>query len=249
VGGGRHVVRGDLADLLGVGEDLLELRGEGAHLVVGQRQLGEHRDVPHVVVGEGHAGGRYPLRPCEAVAVPDLVLAVLADTHRTAARARDLPAEVFALVEGADVVVHAGDITDRAVLDVLAEAGAPVHAVLGNNDRSLVGLLPERLDLELAGVRVGVVHDSGPAAGRARRLHRLFPDADLVVFGHSHIPWDEEGVGGQRLLNPGSPTQRRRQPVATLARVELGGGRVLRTEVLPVAPPPVRAGGRTRPAT
>jgi uncharacterized protein len=95
-------------------------------------------------------------------------------------------------------------------------------------------LLPERLELELAGVRVGMVHDSGPARGRADRLHAMFPAADLVVFGHSHIPWDEVGVDGQRLLNPGSPTQRRRQPVATCARVVLTDGGVGEIRILPV---------------
>lgn len=168
----------------------------------------------------------------------DLVVAVVADTHRTAARAADLPAAVLELCAAADVVVHAGDITDLAVLDVLGAGGAPVHAVLGNNDRGLEGVLPARLDLDLAGVAVGVVHDAGPARGRERRLRRLFPDAALVVFGHSHIPWDAPGEGGQHLFNPGSPTQRRRQPVATAGRVVLRDGVIAETRVIPVGPAP-----------
>ena len=133
-----------------------------------------------------------------------LVVAVLADTHRRTERARDLPAAVFDLIASADVILHAGDIVEQAVLDVLAEH-APVHAVLGNNDPSLAGVLPERLEVELAGVRVGMVHDSGPAKGRGRRLHRMFPDCDVVVFGHSHIPWNAEGVDGQLCSTPARP--------------------------------------------
>lgn len=111
---------------------------------------------------------------------------------------------------------------------------APVHAVLGNNDVALRGALPDRLEVELAGVRVALVHDAGARAGRERRLHRWFPDAALVVFGHSHEPVDIEGVGGQRLFNPGSALQRRRQPHRTFGRLELTGGRVVRHEIVVV---------------
>ena len=110
----------------------------------------------------------------------------------------------------------------------------PVHAVLGNNDTVLVGALPDRLELELAGVRIAMVHDSGVRAGRERRVHRWFPDAGLVVFGHSHEPVDVEGVEGQRLFNPGSAVQRRRQPRRTVGRLELVAGRVVRHEIVPV---------------
>ena len=158
---------------------------------------------------------------------------MLADTHRRADRAEDLPDAVFDLVREADVILHAGDIVEQPVLDILARH-APVHAVLGNNDPSLAGVLPERLEVELAGVRVGMVHDSGRATGRAERLHDMFPDADVVVFGHSHIPWNETGVGGQLLFNPGSPTQRRQQPVATMGRLVLRDGVVEAATILPV---------------
>ena len=97
----------------------------------------------------------------------------------------------------------------------------PVHAVLGNNDHGLVGCLPERLELEIGGLRLAVVHDSGARVGRAGRLRRWFPQADLVVFGHSHQPVNELGEGGQRLFNPGSPTQRRQAPVATYGWVTI----------------------------
>ncbi|WP_370326106.1 metallophosphoesterase [Euzebya sp.] len=165
--------------------------------------------------------------------MPELQVAVIADTHRTAARAEDLPPEVYALCKSADVILHAGDITDRAVLDVLGRYAA-VHAVLGNNDRGLEEELPERLELDLAGVAVAMVHDSGPAKGREARLHRMFPTAGVVVFGHSHIPWDTVGVDGQILFNPGSPTQRRRQPVATCGRLVLADGAVVRREIIPI---------------
>ncbi len=131
------------------------------------------------------------------------------------------------------MVLHAGDIVDASVLDEL-EAYAPTHAVLGNNDHDLVGVLPERLELTLAGVAVGMVHDSGPRRGREARLRRAFPTAELVVFGHSHIPWDGPGLEGQWLLNPGSPTQRRSQPHPTLATVELVEGRIATTHIVAV---------------
>jgi hypothetical protein len=140
---------------------------------------------------------------------------------------------VWDQVEACDVVLHAGDVVTADLLDAL-RARRPVHAVLGNNDHALVGVLPDRLELELGGVRVAMVHDSGTRAGRERRMRRWFPEAQLVVFGHSHEPVDAEGVEGQRLFNPGSAVQRRRQPRRTVGVLELGGGRIVGHEVLPV---------------
>jgi len=151
---------------------------------------------------------------------------VLADTHLRGGIDR-LPPEVLEALGTADLVLHAGDVVTARAYRELAEA-APVRAVLGNNDHELAGCLPHAVELD--GVRVGMVHDSGPAAGRAGRLHRRFPLADLVVFGHSHAPCDEPGLEGQRLFNPGSPTQRRRQPRPSLGRLEISAGR-LRTSV------------------
>jgi uncharacterized protein len=151
---------------------------------------------------------------------------VIADTHlRRAWPNRRLPAPAVRALAEADVILHAGDITEPEHLDDLRRH-AEVHAVLGNNDPELVGVLPETLEVELAGVRVGMIHDSGPARGRAPRLHRTFPEADVVVFGHSHIPVNEPGVEGQLLFNPGSPTERRRQPHRTIGILELADGQV-----------------------
>lgn len=162
---------------------------------------------------------------------------MLADTHvRTAVRApgpprRHLPAVVWQQLEGTDVILHAGDILDAGVLDILGQV-APVHAVLGNNDLSLVGTLPTTLALDLAGVKIAMVHDSGPSAGRAARLYRRFPQAAVVVFGHSHVPVNEIGQEAQLLFNPGSPTQRRAQPVHTMGELLLADGAVVSHRII-----------------
>jgi putative phosphoesterase len=140
---------------------------------------------------------------------------------------------VWAAVDRADGVLHAGDVTDTELLDHLASR-RPLWAVLGNNDRTLTKRLPEVVEETLGGVPVAMVHDSGPRKGREARLSRRFPHARVVVFGHSHEPVDALGVGGQRLFNPGSPTQRRRQPVATYGWLKLDGGRVLEHRIVPV---------------
>ncbi|MFN2608077.1 MAG: metallophosphoesterase family protein [Acidimicrobiales bacterium] len=151
---------------------------------------------------------------------------VLSDTHIRRGGRRRLPDAAYAHLESADLVLHAGDVLVPEVLHELA-GFAPVHAVLGNNDADLVGVLPETRLLDVDGVRIGMIHDSGPSAGRAGRMRRRFPTADVVVFGHSHIPWDADGVDGQLLLNPGSPTERRAQPAHTLATLDVAGGAVV----------------------
>jgi uncharacterized protein len=149
-----------------------------------------------------------------------------ADTH-VPKRARDLPASLWRAIERADVVVHAGDWVDVALLDEMEARAARVIGVYGNNDGPpLRARLPEVARAELAGVRLAVVHETGPAAGRERRCAHRFPDVDVLVFGHSHIPWDttapcQQQSRGLRLLNPGSPTDRRRQPVATYLTAEV----------------------------
>jgi putative phosphoesterase len=150
---------------------------------------------------------------------------VLADTHIRRGSRRRLSDAVRAELERADVILHAGDLLVPEVLEEL-HGFAPVHAVLGNNDHELIGCLPEQLVVDIEGVRIAMVHDSGARAGRAGRLRRRFPDAAVVVFGHSHLPVDELGIDGQRLLNPGSPTERRGAPHRTLGRLGLVDGRV-----------------------
>lgn len=157
---------------------------------------------------------------------------MLADTHLRADLA-PLPPGVWDELEACDAVLHAGDVVTDDLLAAL-RARRPVHAVLGNNDHALAGSLPDRLELELAGVRVAMVHDSGARGGRSRRMHRWFPDADVVVFGHSHEPVDEVGEGGQRLFNPGSAVQRRRQPRRTLGVLELAAGAVVGHRIVPL---------------
>ena len=157
---------------------------------------------------------------------------VLSDTHLRPGSRRRLPDTVYRALETANVVLHAGDIVTADVLDELS-GWAPVHAVLGNNDLDpALSALPEtRLDV-LDGVRVAMIHDSGPRTGREGRLRRRFPDADVVVFGHSHIPWNALGLDGQLLFNPGSPTERRAQPDHTYGVLELDAGRVLLADIV-----------------
>ena len=151
-------------------------------------------------------------------------LLIVADTH-VPARARDLPEQVWQEVERADAVVHAGDWVEVDLLDRLEDRAARLIGVYGNNDGpALRARLPEVARVELAGLRLGVVHETGAARGRTERCARAYPDLDVLVFGHSHIPWDTVAASGLRLLNPGSPTDRRRQPHCTYltARVENG---------------------------
>jgi putative phosphoesterase len=150
---------------------------------------------------------------------------VLSDTHAPRFWKGCPPAVAEHLVT-ADVILHAGDVCTPDVLDLLA-GFAPVHVVLGNNDRPEVAAwgAPETLQVELGGVQVAMIHDSGQKAGRTARMRRRFPTADLVVFGHSHIPMDVTG-DGVRVFNPGSPTDKRRQPHRTLGLLDLDGGAV-----------------------
>lgn len=142
-------------------------------------------------------------------------LLLLADTH-VPKRARDLPAQVWHEVSAADVVVHAGDWVEVRLLDAMTNRSARLVAVHGNNDGpELRERLPEVARAELAGVRLAVVHETGPTTGREHRCAQQYADADVLVFGHSHIPWDTTAPTGLRLLNPGSPTDRRRQPYCT----------------------------------
>lgn len=150
---------------------------------------------------------------------------VLSDTHLRPGRPARLPDAAYAELGGADLVLHAGDLVTVDLLHEL-EGFAPTRAVLGNNDVGLAGLLPETDLFDVDGVRIGLVHDPGPRAGRERRMRRRFPDADVVVFGHSHIPWNDTGIDGQVLFNPGSAVDRRAQPHRTLGVLDVRAGRI-----------------------
>jgi putative phosphoesterase len=160
---------------------------------------------------------------------------VLADTHIRAGGRRQLPEAVYRLLDGADAVLHAGDVVDDSLLATLRSI-APTYAVLGNNDRALEGSLPGTRQFELGGVPIAMVHDSGARDGRAARLHRKFPYAAVVVFGHSHTPCNEFGIDGQLLFNPGSPTERRAQPHHTAGILEVDSGTVLDHRIIVVGP-------------
>jgi uncharacterized protein len=151
-------------------------------------------------------------------------LLIIADTHLPV-RARALPTEVWEAVDTADVVIHAGDWVSVDALDELDGRARRLIGVHGNNDGpQLRQRLPEVARVELDGVRIAVVHETGDRRNREKRCDDRFPATDLLVFGHSHIPWDTVAPSGMRLLNPGSPTDRRRQPHCTYLTVLLDQG-------------------------
>ena len=142
-------------------------------------------------------------------------LLIMSDTH-VPTRAKDLPTPLWDEVAAADVVLHAGDWVDSSLLDTLEAKANRLVGCWGNNDGAeLRRRLPERADVTLGGLRFTVVHETGVATGREARMANAYPDTDVLVFGHSHIPWDTTAKTGLRLLNPGSPTDRRRQPFCT----------------------------------
>ncbi|QEC48356.1 metallophosphoesterase family protein [Baekduia soli] len=152
-------------------------------------------------------------------------LAIISDTHLPRG-ARVLPEACVARLRAADLILHAGDLMRAEVLDALEALGPPVAAVHGNvDDAGVLARLPERRVVAAGGARIGMVHDAGPAAGRLERLRRAFGDCDAVVFGHSHIPLHETSADGAfQIFNPGSPTDRRRQPQHTMGTATVDGG-------------------------
>jgi putative phosphoesterase len=158
-------------------------------------------------------------------------LLLMADTH-IPRRAKDLPEQLWQAVDDADVVVHAGDWVCVELLDALLARAGRLLGVVGNNDGpSLCARLPEVVTAELDGVRLAVVHETGSTRGREQRCAARFPDADVLVFGHSHIPWDTVAPTGLRLLNPGSPTDRRRQPTCSWMTAEVKDGQLGRVQL------------------
>jgi uncharacterized protein len=149
------------------------------------------------------------------------LIAVLADTHMPKG-ARRLPERCIELIEASEAVIHAGDFIAASVLADLQALTPVVHAVHGNVDEpALRRSLPAELEVEIGRQIVAVTHDAGPAKGRLARLRRRFSDADAVVFGHSHLPL-HEAEGAFQIFNPGSPTERRRAPVASMGLLIYG---------------------------
>jgi uncharacterized protein len=156
-------------------------------------------------------------------------LAVIADTHLPRG-SRELPTSCIERLRRADLIAHAGDFVTRAIYHELAALGPPVVAVHGNqDDAELRALLPETRVVDVAGIRIGLIHDAGPAKGRLNRMRRRFPDCDAVVFGPSHIPLSDTDDDGFQIFNPGSPTDRRRQPEHTMGLAEVGQRRIVFT--------------------
>ena len=154
-----------------------------------------------------------------------MLVAVIADTHMPRG-ARRLPAACVERLRSADLILHAGDIVSAEVLVELESIGPPVHAVHGNMDEaSLRERLPGTLVVEVASLPIGMTHDAGPRAGREERLARRFPDCAAVVDGHTHQP-QVARVGNVWILNPGSPTERRRAPGHTMLALTVAGGRI-----------------------
>ena len=158
-------------------------------------------------------------------------LAIISDTHMPRGD-RALPEECVQRLRAADAILHAGDLVALEVLELLESLGPPVHAIHGNVDGPDVRRrLPGARVVEAGGARIGMIHDAGPAIGRLARMRLRFPDADAVVFGHSHLPLHEE-EGGFQLFNPGSPTERRRAPTHTMGEAPVDADGRLRFELL-----------------
>jgi putative phosphoesterase len=152
-------------------------------------------------------------------------LAIISDTHMPRG-ARQIPPACLERCATADAILHAGDLCDVTVLELLRKLGPPVHAIHGNVDTAAVrALLPARLELKLEGARIGMTHIPGPATGRIARLRADFPSCDAVVFGHTHMP-EHAQLDGFQIFNPGSPTERRRSPVHTMGLASIADGRI-----------------------
>lgn len=152
-------------------------------------------------------------------------LAIISDTHMPRGL-RAIPPACLERCAAADAILHAGDLADVSVLELLRELGPPVHAITGNVDSEAVRrLLPARLQLKLGDARIGMTHIPGPASGRLARLRADFPNCDAVVFGHTHMPEHDE-LDGFQIFNPGSPTERRRAPAHTMGLASIDDGRI-----------------------
>jgi uncharacterized protein len=152
------------------------------------------------------------------------MIAIISDTHLPRGR-RCLPEACVEAIRDADLVLHAGDVATLSALREIAALGAPLQAVCGNVDSpQLRRMLPRTLEIAVAGVMLGIVHDAGEASGRSRRLREAFPKAAAVIFGHTHAPYHERGAF--QIFNPGSPTERRRAPHRSMGLAEVYRGRI-----------------------
>ena len=155
-----------------------------------------------------------------------MLVAAISDTHLPRGTRR-IPDSCLDRLRAADLILHGGDISTLAVLEELRALGPPVHAVFGNADEPAVReLLPKELVVEADGVRIGMAHVPGPRAGREERLVKRFPGCDAVVYGHTHLP-EVTREGGVWILNPGSPTERRKAPTHTMLLLEIRAGEIL----------------------
>lgn len=162
-------------------------------------------------------------------------LLFIADTH-VPKRARELPGPVWDAIEHADVVFHAGDWVSEVLLDQIEARSRRLIGVYGNNDgEELRRRLPLVANVTIEEIRFAMIHETGTARGREDRADRDFPEVDVLVFGHSHIPWDSTSPHGLRLLNPGSPTDRRRQPVCTYLTAVADSGTLRDVTLVPVS--------------
>lgn len=163
-------------------------------------------------------------------------LLLISDTH-VPQRARQLPDELWRAVDEADIVMHAGDWVDLPLFNELTRRARALLGVYGNNDgEGLRAVLPEIARATIEGIRFAMIHETGAATGREVRADAAFADTDVLVFGHSHIPWDTVSPAGMRLLNPGSPTDRRRQPAGTYLSVVADAGRLREVTLVPLPP-------------
>ncbi|TFC05154.1 metallophosphoesterase [Cryobacterium adonitolivorans] len=163
-------------------------------------------------------------------------LMLISDTH-VPQRARQLPEQVWRAVDEADLVLHAGDWVDLSLYDKLSRRATALLGVYGNNDGAdLRGVLPEIARDTIEGIRFAMIHQTGAATGRETRMDAAFPDTDVLVFGHSHIPWDSVSPQGLRLLNPGSPTDRRGQSAHTYLTAVADNGQLTDVTLVRISP-------------
>jgi putative phosphoesterase len=223
----------------GLGDEIVQMSLSGTQRISHARTVTPRSDIRgHRASASGDCGQMAPVRPAanlgrQARQDGTVRVVVISDTHAPR-RWKSCPAAVALRLRGADLILHAGDVCTAGVLDELS-AYAPVRAVLGNNDGPDVAAwgAPPVSELDLGGLPVAMVHDSGSKTGRMPRLRKQFPEARLIVFGHSHIPWNESD-GDVTAFNPGSPTDRRSQPQGTIGVLQIEDGRLLAAQIVPV---------------